>query len=45
MSHWRAISEGDGSPAFECWTWTFVYFPDRRAERHEKGEMVGRNVP
>lgn len=38
MSHWRAISEGDGSPAFECWTRTFVYFPDRRAERHEKGE-------
>lgn len=38
MSHWRAISEGDGSPAFECRTRTFVYFPDRRAERHEKGE-------
>lgn len=44
MSHWLAISEGDGSPAFEYWTQIFVYFPDRGAERHEKGKMVGRSV-
>lgn len=42
MSHWPAIFEGDGSPAFEGLTQTFVYFPDRGVERHGKGKMVGR---
>lgn len=37
---WR----GDGSPAFESWTQTFVYSLDRGAERHQKGKMVGRNT-
>lgn len=37
MSHWRAIFKGVGSPASECWTQTFVYFPDRGAGRHKKG--------
>lgn len=36
--------KGDGSPAFERRTQTFVYFTDRGAERHKKGKMVGRNV-
>lgn len=40
MSHWPAISEGDGSLAFECRTRPFVYFPDRGAERHTEGKMV-----
>lgn len=37
MSHWRAIFKGVGSPASECWTQTFVYFPDGGAGRHKKG--------
>lgn len=44
MSHWPAIFEGDGSPAFECRTQTFVYFSDRGVERHTKGKMVGRSI-
>lgn len=44
MSHWPAIFEGDGSPAFECWTQTFVYFSNRGVERHTKGKMVGRSI-
>lgn len=44
MSHWPAIFEGDGSPAFECRTQTFVYFPDRGVERHKRGKMVVRNA-
>lgn len=44
MSHWPDIFEGDGSPAFECWTQSFVYFPGRGFERQEKGKMVDRNV-
>lgn len=44
MSHWPAIFEGDGSPALECRTQTFVYFPDRGVERHAEGEMVGRDT-